>query len=53
MGFLDWAFKQRYDTEKQLLQAMVTHTESWHNELTAPLKDFLFGMYIELPKVLK
>jgi len=47
MGFFDWAFKQRYDTEKQLLQAMLTQTESWHNELTEPLKDFLFKMKVD------
>jgi hypothetical protein len=38
MGFLDWVFKQRYDTEKQLLQALAIHTEAWHNELSEPLK---------------
>jgi hypothetical protein len=44
MGFFDWTFKQRYDTEKELLLALLSHTEAWFNELTLPLRELLFEM---------
>jgi len=43
-GFLDWAFKQKYDNEKELLRAMLHHTESWYNEIMTPLKGLLYAI---------
>ena len=42
MAFFDWVFKQRYDSEKAWLNALLDHTENWYNEITEPLKDLLF-----------
>ena len=40
-GFLDWVFKEEYNSEFDLLYSLLEHTENWYNELTEPLKDFL------------
>lgn len=47
MGYFDWIFKYRFDSERATLLDMLTHTMGWYNELTGPLmpllQDFEFG----------
>ncbi len=42
MAFFDWAFKQRYTSEKEFLKALLTNAQNWFNEVTKPLEPLLF-----------
>lgn len=44
MGWFDWTVKQKYDTEKELLRALLEHAEGWYNELTEPLRELLYDL---------
>jgi hypothetical protein len=48
VGLLEWALRQKYDSEKALLTAYLAHAEAWYNELTAPLKNFVYEMHFNL-----
>jgi hypothetical protein len=53
LEFFEWVFNQKFDTERELLISMLNHTESWSNEITDPLKGWLFdkhGYFKTLPK---
>jgi hypothetical protein len=47
MGWLDWTFKSRFDTEREWLRALLEHTEAWHNEITGPLQGLLAEMVLK------
>jgi hypothetical protein len=46
MGYFDWMFKQRYDSEKEWLRALLTHTDNWYNQVTGPLSGLLIEMLL-------
>jgi hypothetical protein len=46
MGYFDWMFKQRYDSEKEWLKALLTHTDNWYNQITGPLSGLLVEMLL-------